>query len=93
MHPNKCTGSKKSATKIKKELRSFKRKLHKLVDRTKIRWMGEPWEKGSEYYFIVHNDLIQLMAMISGNVLDDIVEEKIVNQAEEVKKAIENKSK
>lgn len=43
------------------ELREFKKKLYGWVDKTKVRWTGVPWQEGSKFFFVLDDELVNMV--------------------------------
>jgi hypothetical protein len=87
---NVFDGTTKGKTRVLKDFRSFKKKLHRLIDKTKLEFEGgEKWGINCKYFFILDNALVDVVTEASSNPLDEVVQETV----NELHKAIKNQSK
>jgi hypothetical protein len=77
-----------SAKRVNQELRSFKNKLHRLVDKTKIVWTGPKYQSGSNYRIVLDSALVEFVFRLIAKAQRAQDERDTKENAEELKKVI-----
>jgi hypothetical protein len=77
-----------SAKRINQELRSFKSKLHRLVDKTRIVWTGPKYQNGSNYRIVLDSALVEFVFRLIAKAQKEQDERDTKENAEELKKVI-----
>ena len=60
--PTKASKPKEGRAKILSDFKSFKKRLHRMIDQSEVKWIGEPWEEGSKYSFGVMQGLFEMVS-------------------------------
>lgn len=60
--PTKASKPKEGKAKILSDFKSFKRRLHRMIDQSEIKWIDEPFEEGSKYAFSIQQGLFEMVS-------------------------------
>lgn len=62
--PTRAGKPKEGKTKILADFKSFKKRLHRMIDQSEIKWIDEPFEEGSKYAFSIQQGLFEMVSQL-----------------------------